>query len=434
MERLRLKKLLQWKNKPARKPLIIRGARQTGKTWLMMEFGSRFYNAVAYLNLEKSEILSEVFHSGYDIKRIIRALELETGITIEPDNTLIILDEIQTIPKAITSLKYFCEDAPEYHVIAAGSLLGVAMHNNVSFPLGKVEFMDLYPLNFTEFLYACGDERFVELMQKEDWEMLSVFRTNLTNRLKEYYLTGGMPEAVKAFTEGKGWQEVRDIQKKILSAYELDFLKHAPFATVPRIRMIWNSVLAQLAKENKKFIYGLIKEGSRARDYEGAISWLTDCGQVYKIHRVNKPGLPLKAYEDQGAFKLYIVDVGLLSAMGNLDHKVLLEKNTLLTEFKGALTEQFVLQQLISEDRFSIHYWSSEKSTSEVDFILQYKNEILPLEVKAEENLHAKSLKVYAEKFSPTKAYRTSMSDYRQQDWLVNWPLYAINALLNETP
>ncbi len=350
MERLRLKKLLQWKNKPARKPLIIRGARQTGKTWLMMEFGSRFYNAVAYLNLEKSEILSEVFHSGYDIKRIIRALELETGITIEPDNTLIILDEIQTIPKAITSLKYFCEDAPEYHVIAAGSLLGVAMHNNVSFPLGKVEFMDLYPLNFTEFLYACGDERFVELMQKEDWEMLSVFRTNLTNRLKEYYLTGGMPEAVKAFTEGKGWQEVRDIQKKILSAYELDFLKHAPFATVPRIRMIWNSVLAQLAKENKKFIYGLIKEGSRARDYEGAISWLTDCGQVYKIHRVNKPGLPLKAYEDQGAFKLYIVDVGLLSAMGNLDHKVLLEKNTLLTEFKGALTEQFVLQQLIKRN------------------------------------------------------------------------------------
>lgn len=432
MERLRIQRLENWKKSSSRKPLIIRGARQTGKTWLMQEFGHRFYNKMAYINLEKSTRLTTVFSEGFDVKRIISAFELESGITIDPLNTLIIIDEIQAIPKAITSLKYFYEDAPEYHVMAAGSLLGVALHSDVSFPVGKVDFMDLYPLNFTEFLYACGDEKYADLLKKKDWEFVTAFKNNLISRLKEYYYTGGMPEAVKTFIDGKGWNEVRTVQKNILNAYELDFSKHAPSSAVPRIRMLWNSILSQLAKENKKFIYGLVKEGSRAKEFEVAISWLTDCGQVYKIHRIKKPGIPLKAYEDLSAFKLFIVDVGLLAAMGDLDSGTLLEGNIIFTEFKGALTEQYVLQQLMSEDRFVINYWSSDNSNAEVDLIVQFKNDVLPIEVKAEENLHAKSLKVFSDKFKPIISIRTSMSDYRKQDWLLNLPLYAINTLCED--
>ena len=430
MERLRIKRMIEWKNSTSRKPLIIRGARQTGKTWLMQEFGKRHYSNVAYLNLEKNVSLASVFEQGYDTKRIIAAIELATSTLINPDNTLIIIDEIQAIPKALTSLKYFCEDAPEYHVIAAGSLLGVALHADVSFPVGKVDFMDLYPLNFTEFLYACGDERYAEIISKQDWEFISAFKDKIINRLKEYYFTGGMPEAVKTFIEGGNFEKVRDVQKSILNAYELDFSKHAPALIVPRIRMLWNSILGQLAKENKKFIYGLVKVGSRAKEYEGALSWLIDCGQVYKIHRVSKPGIPLKSYEDLSAFKLFIVDVGLLGAMGTLDPQTLLSGSKIFTEFKGALTEQFTLQQLISEERFVINYWSSDNTSAEIDFLIQHKNDVYPLEVKAEENLHAKSLRVYSEKFQPTISYRTSLSDYRQQDWLINHPLYAINTIL----
>jgi hypothetical protein len=429
MERLRLKKLLEWKNSSARKPLIIRGARQTGKTWLMLEFGRRFYKSVAYINLEKSSRLKGFFEGGYDTNRIITAFELELNLKINAEDTLIIIDEIQEIPRAITSLKYFCEDAPQYHIVAAGSLLGVALHSDVSFPVGKVDFMDLYPLNFTEFLYACGDGKYVELLQQNDWQMVTAFKQTLIMRLKEYYYTGGMPEAVKAFIEGKGFTEVREIQKNILSAYELDFSKHAPINAVPRIRMIWNSILAQLAKENKKFIYGLLKEGSRAKEYEMAISWLTDCGQVYKINRVKKPGLPLKAYEDPAAFKLFIVDVGLLAALGDLNSKTLLESTSIFTEFKGSLTEQYVLQQLISDDEFVIKYWSSENSSAEVDFVIQHKNTVIPIEVKAEENLHAKSLGVYSQKFKPVISIRTSMSDFREQDWMKNIPLYGLGEL-----
>lgn len=422
----------RWKTGASRKPLIIRGARQTGKTWIMLEFGNKFYEKVAYINLEKSSRLAGIFTEAFNTKRIISAFEVETGIAIDPANTLIIIDEIQAIPKAITSLKYFFEDAPEYHIVAAGSLLGVALHSEVSFPVGKVDFMDLYPLNFTEFLYACGDGKYVDLLKNKDWELITVFKNQLINRLKEYYYTGGMPEAVKSFIDGKGMKEVREIQKNILTAYELDFSKHAPTLVVPRIRMLWNSILAQLARENKKFIYGLIKEGARAKEYEGAISWLTDCGQVYKIHRVSKPDIPLKAYEDLSAFKLFIVDIGLLAAMGSLESETILEGKSIFEEFKGALTEQFVLQQLISEDRFVINYWSSGNSSAEVDFVVQFKNEVLPVEVKAEENLHAKSLRVYSDKFKPAISIRTSMSDYRKQDWIINLPLYAINTLCDD--
>lgn len=429
MERLALEHLKSWKLKAGRKPLIIRGARQTGKTWLMKEFGNRFYNSVAYINLEKSSRLEILFRDGFNTENIIAGLELESGVKIEAENTLIILDEIQAIPLAITSLKYINEDASSYHIIAAGSLLGVALHSSISFPVGKVEFMDLYPLSFLEFLNACDDNKYSALIENNKWELLTAFKTNLTDRLRQYYFIGGMPEAVKCFIDGKGFQEVRTIQKNILDAYELDFSKHAPVAITPRIRMLWNSILSQLAKENKKFIYGLIREGSRAKDYEAAISWLVDCGQAYKIHRITKPGMPLKAYEDLSAFKLYVVDVGLLAAMGNLDAGTLLEGNKIFTEFKGALSEQYVLQQLINDSEFVINYWSNERSSAEVDFILQYKGTVIPLEVKAEENLHAKSLKVYAEKFKPSISIRTSMSDYRKEDWLVNLPLYNINSI-----
>ena len=429
MERYRIQFLESWKSNSSRKPLIIRGARQTGKTWLMKEFGRRFYDTVAYVNLEKSTRLAPLFNDGFDIKRIISAIELESNIKINPDNTLIILDEIQAIPLAITSLKYFYEDAPEYNVMAAGSLLGVALHSEISFPVGKVDFMDLYPLNFIEYLNACGDEKLTNILKDQDWPLITTFKTKFTDRLREYYFVGGMPEAVKSFTQGKDFKEVREIQKNILNAYEYDFSKHAPVAAIPKIRMLWNSILSQLAKENKKFIYGLIKEGARAKEYEAAISWLVDCGQAYKIHRVTKPGIPLKAYIDLSAFKLFIVDVGLLSAMGDLDSGTLLDGNSIFTEFKGALTEQFVLQQLISEGRFVINYWSAEKSTAEIDFVLQKQGIVLPLEVKAVENLTAKSLKVYAEKYKPSVSIRTSMSDYRKEDWLTNLPLYAINTL-----
>ncbi len=431
MRRTKLSELVAWKKLKSRKPLIIRGARQVGKTWLMKEFGNAQYSQTIYVNFETNKRLRTLFIDDFDIKRVIIALQAESGLTINPENTLLIFDEIQAAPEAITALKYFYEDAPEYHIVAAGSLLGVALHAHISFPVGKVAFMDLYPLTYLEFLDAIGENALVEILHNTDWKLISAYKTKYVERLRQYYYVGGMPEAVLKFTENNNFKEVRDIQKQILDAYEQDFSKHAPLEIVPRIRMVWNSIPAQLAKEHRKFIYGIIKEGSRAKDYELALSWLIDCGQVTKVCRANKPAMPLKAYEDRSAFKLFLVDVGLLAAMGNIDAKTLLEGNTIFAEFKGALTEQYVFQQMNSNNEFVIYYWSAERSLAEIDFVVQYNSLIVPIEVKAEENLQAKSLKVYVEKFNPKIAVRTSMSDFRKQDWLTNLPLYAISELKN---
>lgn len=423
-----MNRLIEWKESSARKPLIIKGARQTGKTWLMKEFGKRFYKNTAYVNLESSKRLSVLFSQGIDIPRIIIALQLESGIEINAEDTLIILDEIQSAPYAMNSLKYFCEDYPSYHIIAAGSLLGIAHHSGISFPVGKVNFLELHPMNFIEFLMATGKNKLVKALDTDDTDIITTFKVDFIEQLRRYYFVGGMPEAVLNFSMFNDYAKVRKIQHDILNAYEMDFSKHAPTGIVPRIRMVWNSIPAQLAKENRKFVYGLIKEGSRAKEFELAISWLVDCGQARKIFRVSKPGVPLKAYEDSASFKLFMVDIGLLAAMAEIDQDTLLNGNSVFTEFKGALTEQFVFQQLYYSEN-PVYYWSAERSEAEVDFLIQIKNTVIPLEVKAEENLRSKSLKVYHEKFSPPVSLRTSMSDYRNQDWMINIPLFAINKL-----
>ena len=433
MKRTKLADLIAWKNSDSRKPLIIRGARQVGKTWLMQEFGKTQYAQTIYLNFEKNKRLKALFTDDFDIKRIIVALQAESGLTINAENTLLIFDEIQSVPEAITALKYFQEDTSGYNIIAAGSLLGVALHSDISFPVGKVICMDLYPLTFLEFLDAIGENALVEILHSADWKLITAYKSKYIERLRQYYYVGGMPEAVLKFSGDSNFKEVRDIQKQILEAYEQDFSKHAPVNIVPRIRMLWNSIPSQLAKENRKFIYGIIKEGSRAKDYELALSWLIDCGQAHKVCRVTKPAIPLKAYEDRSAFKLFLVDIGLLTAMGDIDAKTLLEGNSIFSEFKGALTEQFVFQQLNSTDEYVIYYWSAERSTSEIDFLLQFNGRVIPVEVKAEENLQAKSLKVFMEKFSPEISIRTSMSDFRKQNRLTNLPLYAISELRRVT-
>jgi len=429
MRRDKLSELIAWKKSSSRKPLIIRGARQVGKTWLMKEFGRTEYAQTVYLNFEKNQRLGNLFAGDFDIKRIITGMQAESGLIIKPENTLIIFDEIQSAPKAMTSLKYFQEDAGEYHLIAAGSLLGMALHSEASFPVGKVQFLDLHPLTFPEFLDALGEIGLVQILTGGDWKLITAYKSKYIDRLRNYYFVGGMPEAVLRFSGNGSFREVRDIQKEILDGYGQDFSKHAPPAIVPRIRMLWNSIPSQLAKENKKFIYGLVKEGSRAKDYELALSWLTGCGQVQQVYRVSKSALPLKAYEDLSAFKLFLVDTGLLSAMTDIDPQILLEGSKILTEFKGGLTEQYTFQQLTASGKFVVYYWSAERSTAEVDFVIQHGKNIIPVEVKAEENLQAKSLKVYREKFNPGVAVRTSMSDYRRQDQFINLPLYALSLL-----
>lgn len=426
MERTKLTDLASWKSSKNRKPLILRGARQVGKTWLIKRFGERYYAQVAYVNFESSKRLKHLFEDDFDISRIILALQIETGITIDPASTLIVLDEIQEAPGALASLKYFYENAPEYHVISAGSLLGVALNRHSSFPVGKVDFLDLYPLDFIEFLNAVNEKSLADLLHVHDWALIKTYRSKYIQLLRQYYFIGGMPEAVSAFSNNGDFNEVRYIQKQILIAYEQDFAKHAPTEIVPRIRMLWNSVLAQLAKENKKFIYSAIKQGARAKDYELALAWLIDCGLLHKVSRASKPGMPLKAYVDNDAFKLFLVDVGLLAAMGDLDAGTLLEGNAIFEEFKGALTEQYVLQQLLSLPNMPIHYWSSASGTAEIDFLIQYAGMAIPIEVKAEENLQAKSLRTFCQKYQPKIAIRTSMSDYRKEEWLTNIPLYAI--------
>ena len=429
MYRFAIEQLQKWKVKKHRKPLIIRGARQVGKTWLMNEFGAVSYEHVVYVNFDNNERMKNLFDGNLKISRLITGLELYAGHKIDPDRTLLIFDEVQEVPKALTSLKYFNEDAPQYQIVCAGSLLGVALHPGTSFPVGKVEFLDLYPLSFFEFISALGKGQYVDLLQKGDFDMAAAFKQDYIDLLKHYYYVGGMPEAVQSFADNKDFNEVREIQRRILDAYEQDFSKHAPHDAIPRIRMLWNSIPAQLTKENKKFIYGLIKEGARAKEYELALLWLTDCGLVHKVHRVTAPSLPLKAYEDLKAFKLFFMDVGLLSCMVGLRQDVLLDGNALFKEFKGALTEQYVLQQLKTVKGLNIYYWTAERGTAEVDFVVDNGSDVIPVEVKAEVNLQAKSLKVYREKFHPKLSIRNSMADYRKDDWLLNLPLWATETI-----
>lgn len=431
MKRDLLEVLKQWKNSKSRKPLILKGARQTGKTWLMKEFGATEYEQTVYLNFESKSYLGDIFKNDFDINRIIVALQAESGIVVDSSNTLIIFDEIQNAPEALTSLKYFYENAPQFHIVAAGSLLGMAFHNNVSFPVGKVDFLNLYPMSFKEFLCAIKEDKLINILDSGDWHLITAYKSKFIDRLKHYYIVGGMPGVVKTFCENQDFLESRKIQKQILNDYEQDFSKHAPTSIVPRIRMVWNTILSQLAKENRKFIYGLIKSGARAKDFEGAINWLIDCGLVYMISRVKKPNYPLKSYEDFNAFKLFLLDIGLLNAMGDIDPKIILEKNKLFTEFKGSITEQFAVQQIKTRDIYPTYYWSAERSKAEVDLLLQYKDQLLAIEIKAEENLQAKSLRFMYEKYQPDHAIRFSMSDYREQEWLTNLPLYAINNLDN---
>ena len=415
MYRIAIEKLYRWKESKYRKPLIIEGARQVGKTWLMKEFGREAYADTVYINFDSNSRMAGLFASDLNTERLIMGIELYAGKKIDPGQTLLIFDEVQEVPRALSSLKYFCENAPQYHIMCAGSLLGIALHEGSSFPVGKVDFLSLYPLSFREFLMATAGERFAELLDRQDYPMITAFKQTYVDALRQYYFVGGMPEAVRCFAEERDFPAVREIQKHILAAYEQDFSKHAPAEIVPKIRMVWNSIPSQLAKENKKFVYGLVREGGRARDYETAIMWLCDCGLVHRVGRVNAAGIPLKAYEDLKAFKLFLVDVGLLGCMTGLHQSILLDGNDLFTEFKGALTEQYVCQQLKTLEGLGVYYYTNDRGSCEVDFILDTGGQIVPLEVKAEVNLRAKSLKTYREKFSP--------------DGLVNLPLYAIEEI-----
>ena len=430
MYREKMNELIDWKKSKNRKPLIIRGARQVGKTWLMKEFGERFYEKYAYINFDDNARMNALFEGEFDFEKILQGLKIESGVNIEPNNTLIIFDEIQEAPNALKALKYFCENANEYHIVAAGSLLGVAMHQGTSFPVGKVNFIDLTPLSFFEFLKALGEEELLKLLQQNDFQMINLFNERYKNYLKLYFYIGGMPEVVKSYVEDKDLNEVRKIQKTLLLDYEQDFSKHAPSNIVPRIRQLWNNIPTQLAKENKKFIYGLIKEGARAREYEIALSWLIDCGLIYQVNRVNNCKVPLSAYQDFSAFKLYLLDLGLLGAMAGLDARTILEDNEIFNEFKGSLTEQYVLCQLKECTDLDAFYWSSDTGIAEVDFVVQIGKNNVPIEVKSSENLQAKSLKSFVEKYNTKINVRTSMSNYREEEWLCNIPLYCIGNII----
>ena len=429
MYRLAIKKLKEWKNKEDRKPMILMGARQVGKTWIMKEFGKNEYAKVAYISFYNNDRMNTVFDMDFDVDRIIMNLNIESGVTITPNDTLIILDEIQNAPKALESLKYFCEDANEYHVIAAGSLLGVAVHENVSFPVGKVDMLDLYPFSFREFLLAMDEKSLVMALDSKDFSIIDNFSDKFLFWLKNYYYIGGMPAVVDSFRRNKDYIKARQIQKDILRQYEQDFGKHVDAKNLPRIRMVWQSIPIQLAKENKKFFFGQIKKGARSSDFEIAIQWLMDSGLIYKVNRINEPHMPLKAYINVSAYKLFILDIGLLGALSDLPAKTILEKDEIFVEFKGAFTEQYVLQQLICDTQYTPYYYGTDKSTFEQDFMIQMEDKIVPIEVKAEGNIRSQSLKVYCEKYHPKKAVRFSTLKYMDQGWMVNIPLYAVSTL-----
>ena len=418
--------LKRWKYSPHRKPLILQGARQTGKTWIMKEFGKTEYKNTAYLFCQENPALESLFNAPFNKERLLTGFQMLCGFKIEPENTLIIFDEIQEIPTALTALKFLYEQAPDYHIICAGSLLGIAFHKDISFPVGKVNFLNLYPLSFSEFLTALGKEQQADLINntEQDCELLKVFSEEFKELLKYYFFIGGMPEVVSTWIETKDFNEVRRVQKELLMTYENDISKHTASEMANRIKQVWASVPSQLAKENKKFLYSVVKESARAREYENAINWLKNAGLLVTIHRINKPGIPLKAYEDLEAFKIFILDIGLLCSMTDLSAKVLLEGNRLFTEFKGSLTEQFVCQQLISELEITPYYWSAKDGTAEVDFIFQADALVIPIEVKAEINLRAKSFKLYRDTYNPEIALRFSLTDLVDHGTLKDVPLY----------
>lgn len=425
MKRMLYEELLKWKRNKDRKPLIVKGARQTGKTWLLRRFGENEYRYVAYINCD-NEPLAQALFTDYDIDRILRVIEAITKVPVLPGETLIILDEVQEQPKGLASLKYFCENAREYHVAVAGSLLGITLHENTSFPVGKVDLLSMYPMTFEEFLWAMDEELLAGLLEKKDWSVVCGLHTRYVELLRQYYYVGGMPEAVLTYINKKGLEAVRKVQQDILTAYRSDVSKHAPLREVQRINMVFRSIPSQLAKENKKFIYGAVKKGGRATEFEIAIQWLMDAGIIYKVSRVNTPSVPLTFYEDFNAFKLFLLDCGLFGAMNETEARDILVGDSVFVEYKGAFTELYVLQQLVTLPNTPIFYYSAENSQLEIDFLLQRKGKVIPLEVKAEENLRAKSLKIFVDKYSFPEGIRTSMREYREQDWVINVPLYAV--------
>lgn len=425
MERSIYSSLKKWKESPTRKPLILQGARQVGKTYILKEFGAREYSEVVYINCDDNNDMQNMF-VDYDVDRIIRSLSAISGVSIKPSTTLLILDEIQEVERGLASLKYFCEKAPEYHVAVAGSLLGITLHEGTSFPVGKVDMLYMYPMDFEEFLLAMGKEQLVELLRNNSWAALTPLRGMLTELLRQYYFVGGMPEAVKTYVERGDIWEVRSIHSKIIDAYRNDMSKHVPKQQVQRINMVWNSIPSQLARDNKKFIYGALRKGARANDFEIAIQWLVDSGLVHKVHRISKPVVPLKFYEDMASFKLFLLDCGLLGALSETPPEQILIGDNVFEEYKGAFTENYVLQQLKSLPRTFVYYYSNDNSTLEIDFVVQHEAHVIPIEVKAEENLRAKSLRQFVTDNSDLHGVRFSMSDYREQDWLTNVPLWAV--------
>lgn len=426
MKRLAMDKLVEWKNKKNRKPLVIMGARQVGKTWLMKEFGRQYYSKVAYVSFYNNEAMSRVFEQDYDINRIMAAINIEVGFTVSSNDTLIIFDEIQNAPKAFESLKYFNEDAPEYQIIVAGSLLGVALHEGISYPVGKVETLNLYPLNFREYLYAVGENGLADALITKDYGLIDSFSNKYIFHLKNYMYVGGMPEVVNSFLDNNDYYTAREVQKEIILQYKGDFGKHISANELPRINMVWDSIPLQLAKENKKFFFGQIKKGARSSEFERAIQWLVDSGLVYRVHKVNEPHIPLSAYKEFSFFKLFFVDIGLLGAMSELDLHSIIEGNRLFVEFKGAFTEQYVLQQIISDTDYSPYYYSTESANFEQDFLIQKGMDAVPIEVKAETNIHSQSLKAFYNKYHPDTSIRLSLLNYKDQGWMVNIPLYAV--------
>lgn len=428
MERKIIGQLKSWKENPERKPLILLGARQVGKTWVMKHFGQTEFQNVAYINCDEEPLAKELFAADYNIPRILLTLQAITGTNIEAGKTLIIFDELQEVERGLHSLKYFQENAPEYHVMAAGSLLGITLGKGQSFPVGKVNTMHLYPMDFGEFLMAAGEADLCNLLHQPDWEILKILSTKYIDLLRQYYYVGGMPEVVDHFIQHHDLQEVRNKQREILDAYRRDISKHTTPMESMRIGQVLQSLPSQLARENKKFIYNVLKKGARAAEYELAIQWLMDAGLVHKVSRVKELQMPVKFYEDLSAFKLFLLDCGLLGCMTEASASQMLVGDNVFKEFKGAFTEQFVLQQLVAQG-FSPYYWSSDKTPAEIDFVLQTDQRVIPVEVKAEENVRARSMSEYIKSHPEysLKGLRISMMGYQDQDWMENIPLYAIS-------
>ena len=431
MQRKLMDRLVEWKGSERRKPLIVNGARQVGKTWILKEFGRLHFESVAYVSLDKDERARRFFEPDLDPRRIVSSLSLHLDMDIDPGRTLVVLDEIQSCPAAITSLKYFCEDAQEYHVAAAGSLLGISATHGTGFPVGKVNSVNLLPLSFTEFLGATGNGRYAELVEKGDHAMMDTFSDKLKELLRTYYIVGGMPEAVNTYIGTADVRDARRVQDQILADYMSDFAKHVPANLLARTMLAWDSVPRHLSKENKKFVFGQVRKGARAADFEESLRWLEQAGLIVKVPRVSKPGMPLKAYRDQNAFKVFMLDIGLLGAMSGLSPAAMVDGSSIFTEFKGALTEQYVCQQLVSDCGLVPFYWSAENSSGEIDFLVQTDSGVYPIEVKAEENLRAKSLRAFNERYEGMSPRRFSMSGFRDQGWMRNIPLYAIGNIAN---